>query len=79
MEVRMRKLEKVFCGRMDHGGCGLIVYVEDGEITKIEGDPESHTQGYVCAKGRAHIERIYHPDRLKHPLKRIGGRGENKW
>ena len=75
----MKKLERVFCGRMDHGGCGLIVHVEDGRITKIEGDPESHTKGYICAKGRAHIERIYHPDRLKHPLKRTGERGENKW
>lgn len=75
----MAKTEKAFCGRMDHGGCGLLVHVEDGRIVKIEGDPDSHTKGYICPKGRAHIERLYHPDRLKYPQKRIGGKGENRW
>lgn len=75
----MTRIENVFCGRMDHGGCGLLVHVEDGRITKIQGDPKSHTKGYICAKGRAHMERIYHPDRLKYPQKRIGKKGENRW
>ena len=75
----MTRIENVPCGRMDHGGCGLRVRVENGRIVRIQGDPESHTKGYICAKGRAHMERIYHPDRLKYPQKRIGKKGENRW
>lgn len=75
----MKRVENVFCARMDHGGCGLVAHVDSGKISKIEGDPDSHTRGYICIKGRAHIERLNHPDRLRHPLKRIGKRGENRW
>ena len=65
---------------MDHGGCGLLVHVEDGRIVRIEGDPDSPlNRGTICAKGVAQIERLNHPDRLRHPLKRVGGRGEGKW
>ena len=65
---------------MDHGGCGLLVHVEDGKIVRIQGDPDSPlNRGTVCAKGIAQVERLNHPDRLKHPLKRVGERGEGKW
>ncbi|MBP1723768.1 MAG: molybdopterin oxidoreductase, partial [Deltaproteobacteria bacterium] len=61
-------------------GCGLRVHVEDGKIVKVEGDPDSPlNRGTVCGKGIAQVERLNHPDRLLHPLKRIGGRGEGKW
>ena len=71
---------KTYCARMDHGGCGLLVHVEDGKIVRIEGDPDSPlNRGTICAKGVAQIERLDHPDRLRHPLKRVGGRGEGKW
>ena len=75
----MARVEKVFCGRMDHGGCGLLVHIEDGMIRKIKGDPDSLSRGYVCQKGLAHMERLYHKDRLTHPLKRVGQRGEGRW
>lgn len=32
---------KTYCARMDHGGCGILAHVENGKITKIEGDPDS--------------------------------------
>ena len=75
----MERIEKASCGRMDHGGCGLLVHVEEGRVIKIKGDPDSFTRGYVCAKGLAHGERLYHPDRLKYPQKRIGEKGQNQW
>ncbi len=75
----MERVEKVFCGRMDHGGCGLLVRIESGRIVQIKGDPDSFTKGFICPKGRAHIERIYHPERLLYPQKRVGERGENRW
>jgi anaerobic selenocysteine-containing dehydrogenase len=54
--------------------------VENGRITKIEGDPDSPlNRGTICAKGLAQIEKLNHPDRLKYPMKRTGERGEGKW
>jgi anaerobic selenocysteine-containing dehydrogenase len=65
---------------MCHGICGVLVHVADGVVTKVTGDPECPTsRGYICAKGKASVELLYHPDRLKHPLKRAGVRGEDKW
>jgi anaerobic selenocysteine-containing dehydrogenase len=65
---------------MDHGGCGILAHVENRRITKIEGDPDSPlNRGTICAKGLAQIERLNHPDRLRYPIKRTGGRGEGKW
>jgi len=63
-----------------HGGCGVLVYVEDGRIVKIEGDPEHPwNQGRLCPRCLAFVQYIYHPQRILHPLKRVGKRGENKW
>jgi len=71
---------KTNCARMDHGGCGLLVHVENGRITKVEPDPDSPlNRGTVCAKGIAQVERLYHPDRLTVPLKRRGERGCGEW
>ena len=66
--------------RMCHGGCGVLVHVNDGKVIKVQGDPASPlNRGSMCPKGLASIEQLYHPDRLKHPLKRAGKRGEGKW
>ncbi|RPJ04649.1 MAG: hypothetical protein EHM36_09700, partial [Deltaproteobacteria bacterium] len=61
--------------------CALKVRVRDGRICKVEsadypGDPTARS---VCLKGLASTRLVYHPDRLKHPLKRVGDRGEGKW
>ncbi len=61
-------------------GCGVLAHVDDGRVVKIEGDPDSPlNKGTLCAKGLASIEYLYHRDRLRHPLKRAGKRGEGKW
>ena len=66
--------------RMCHGICGVLVHIKNGRVVKVTGDPECPTSnGYICAKGKASVELLYHPDRLKSPLKRIGARGEDKW
>jgi len=71
---------KTYCARMDHGGCGILAHVENGRITKIEGNPDSPlNRGTICAKGLAQIEKLNHPDRIKYPMKRKGERGEGKW
>lgn len=64
-----------------HGvGCGLRIFVKDGEFLKVEGDPDHPiTKGRLCVRCLTMKEYFYHPDRIKYPLKRLGQRGENKW
>jgi anaerobic selenocysteine-containing dehydrogenase len=63
-----------------HGGCGVLVHVKDGRIIKLEGDPEiPSNRGTMCSKGLAYLQLVYHPDRLKYPLKRSGKKSEGKW
>jgi anaerobic dimethyl sulfoxide reductase subunit A len=61
------------------GRCVLKVHVKDHIITKIETDDGEGTQLRACARGRAYRQRVYSPDRLKYPMKRIGERGEGKF
>ncbi|MCG6553548.1 MAG: molybdopterin-dependent oxidoreductase [Candidatus Magnetominusculus sp. LBB02] len=66
--------------RVCHGGCGALVSVEDGMVVSVKGDPESPvSRGWMCIKGLKSHDIANHPDRLKQPLKRAGGRGGNRW
>lgn len=66
--------------RMCHGGCGALVSVKNGKVIKVSGDPDSPlNKGQMCPKGLASLEHLYNPKRLKHPLRRIGERGQGKW
>jgi anaerobic selenocysteine-containing dehydrogenase len=61
---------KSFC-RFCHVFCGVEVDVEDGRVVAVRGDKDNAvTRGYTCPKGRAEVERIYHPDRVLAPLER---------
>jgi len=60
--------------------CGIVGYVKDGRLIKIEGNPnDPNSRGFLCARGHAGLNHLYHPERLLYPLKRIGERGEGKW
>lgn len=68
------------CCQSSHCECGVLVYVENGKVSKIEGDPDHPvTRGFVCVKAQAQLQLIDHPDRLKFPLRRAGERGSGKW
>jgi anaerobic selenocysteine-containing dehydrogenase len=63
-----------------HGVCQVLVHLEGDRVVKVTGDPDSPTsRGYLCPKGSAAPELLYHPDRLTHPLRRVGRRGDNRW
>ena len=65
---------------MCHGVCRVLVHLEGDRVVKVTGDPDSIvSRGYICPKGRAAPELLYHPDRVLHPLRRAGARGENRW
>lgn len=60
--------------------CGVIAHVKNGRVVKLEGNPEDPmSKGRMCAKGLSGIQALYHPNRNKYPMMRVGKRGENKW
>ena len=60
--------------------CALLVTVEDGVATQVRGDPQHPTTaGVLCTKVSRYTERTYHKDRLLHPMKRVGNKGEGKF
>ncbi|MFZ2178277.1 MAG: molybdopterin-dependent oxidoreductase [Rhodococcus sp. (in: high G+C Gram-positive bacteria)] len=62
--------------------CGLLAYVDksDLSIKKLEGNPaHPGSRGRNCAKGPATINQLNDPERILHPLKRVGTRGSGRW
>jgi anaerobic selenocysteine-containing dehydrogenase len=68
------------CGHDCPDTCGWVVEVRDGKATRLDGDP-SHpfTRGGLCAKVNHYLERVYHPERVLHPMKRVGRKGEGRF
>jgi thiosulfate reductase/polysulfide reductase chain A len=66
--------------RSCHGGCGALLHVQDGQLLKVEGDPHSPlNHGRLCPIGTVTLDLVYHKDRLKHPMRRLGLRGSGQW
>lgn len=60
--------------------CAVITEVQDGKAIRFFADPDhSFTQGWLCAKVRPYLDRVYHPDRLTTPLRRVGPKGSGQW
>lgn len=60
--------------------CGLLLHKENGKIVKVTGNPDHPiTKGAICNKVRNMTERVYHPERLQYPLRRVGAKGEGRF
>lgn len=60
--------------------CAVITEVQDGRAISFKADPDHRfTRGWLCAKVRPYLDRVYHPDRLTHPLRRVGPKGSGEW
>jgi anaerobic selenocysteine-containing dehydrogenase len=60
--------------------CGVLTEVADGVAVGFRGDPDHPiTRGWLCAKVRPYLDHVYHPDRLRHPLRRVGPKGGGRW
>lgn len=60
--------------------CAVITEVRNGKAVGFKADPDHHvTRGWLCAKVRPYLDRVYHPDRLTHPLRRVGPKGSGEW
>jgi anaerobic selenocysteine-containing dehydrogenase len=60
--------------------CALDVHVEAGVAIKVTGSAaHAPTAGVLCTKVARYTERTYHPDRLLHPMRRVGKKGEGRF
>ncbi len=60
--------------------CSMLTTVSDGIAIKVHGNPaHPHTDGALCTKVSRYPERTYHPERILHPLKRVGPKGSGQF
>lgn len=64
---------KTACNRDCPDACGIVATVEEGRVTRIEGDPDHPvTGGFLCYRTNRFLERQYDPERLTSPMIRRG-------
>jgi anaerobic selenocysteine-containing dehydrogenase len=60
--------------------CATLVEVRDDRAVGFHGDPDHpFTRGWLCAKVRPYLDRVYSPDRLQDPMRRVGAKGSGEW
>lgn len=73
-------LVKVMEGDAEVVRNGKLGLMKMGLAKKLEGNPHHPVnRGKLCPRGQASIQITYHPDRIKHPLKRSGPRGSGEY
>ncbi len=60
--------------------CSMLVTVRDGVAVELRGDPDhTFTRGFLCQKMARYLDRVYSPERLLTPLRRVGRKGQGKF
>ncbi len=60
--------------------CLMKFRVQDGRMTYVSGaEKQAKTGTCPCVKGLTYVEYTYAPDRILHPMERIGEKGSHKW
>jgi anaerobic selenocysteine-containing dehydrogenase len=82
--VRPKEIKKVGASACPHdcpSTCALEVEIfDDHTIGRVRGAPDNaYTAGVICAKVARYAERVHHPDRLREPLRRVGGKGSGQF
>ncbi len=68
----MKKVVHAACPHDCPDACGVLITVEDGRATRIQGDPKHPvTRGFLCAKVAKYLDRVYSPERVLYPMRRI--------
>jgi anaerobic selenocysteine-containing dehydrogenase len=58
----------------------MVVTVEDGRAVRLRGDTDQpFTRGFLCQKVAHYLDRVYHPERLRWPMKRVGPKGKGRF
>lgn len=73
----MPKVIHAACSHDCPDSCGVLITVDDmGRATRLRGDPNHPvTRGFLCAKVAKYLDRVYSPDRLLYPMRRIAPKG----
>jgi anaerobic selenocysteine-containing dehydrogenase len=72
----MKKVVHAACPHDCPDACGVLITVEDGLATKIQGDPRHPvTRGFLCAKVAKYLDRVYSPGRVLYPMRRTAPKG----
>src|ERR1700680_2485989 len=72
----MKQVVHAACPHDCPDACGVLITVEDGRATKVKGDPAHPvTRGFLCAKVAKYLDRVYSPDRVLYPMRRVGPKG----
>ncbi len=75
----MKHIVHAACPHDCPDACAVLITVEDGRATRIQGDPAHPvTRGFLCAKVAKYLERVYSPDRVLYPLKRVVAKGRGQ-
>jgi len=74
-----RKVVTLACPHDCPDTCGLDVTVENGVAVEVKGGDMPFTAGTLCTKVAKYLERTYSPERVLHPLKRVGRKGEGRF
>jgi anaerobic selenocysteine-containing dehydrogenase len=68
----MKKVVHAACPHDCPDACGVLITVEDDRATRIQGDPAHPvTRGFLCAKVAKYLDRVYSPDRVLYPMRRV--------
>ena len=72
----MKRTVHAACPHDCPDACAVLITIEDGRATKIQGDPDHPvTRGFLCGKVAKYIDRVYSPDRVLYPMRRIAAKG----
>src|SRR5438067_1367531 len=72
----MKRVVHAACPHDCPDACAVLITVEDGQATKIQGDPAHPvTRGFLCAKVAKYLDRVYSPERVLYPMRRVSPKG----
>src|SRR5947207_2234867 len=68
----MKKVIHAACPHDCPDACGVLITVEQGRAVKVQGDPAHPvTRGFLCAKVAKYLDRVYSPERVLYPMRRV--------
>jgi anaerobic selenocysteine-containing dehydrogenase len=68
------EIRRSICDMCCLGRCGIEVFVKNGRATRVQ-PFKDYPNGPLCVKGNSILSQLYHPDRLKYPMKRTSPKG----
>src|SRR5271165_6112447 len=75
----MKRVVHAACPHDCPDACSVLITIENSRATKIQGNPEHPvTRGFLCAKVAKYLDRVYSPDRVLYPMRRVKPKGATR-